>query len=111
MIFIAYNITLLITINNYINIQLSSILKYDTLTFYIKKYHYLIGRHSNCRHNKGYQFNLDRESVSQNWLADNQITIIDCIFDLEYYSYSHNLSPISFLKMHPYRNNYLICLP
>jgi hypothetical protein len=54
MIFIVYNITILITINNYINIQLSSILKYDTLTIYIKKYHYLIGQDSNCRHNKGY---------------------------------------------------------
>src|SRR6187551_2008765 len=86
MIFIAYDITILITINNYINIQLGSILKYDTLTLYIKKYHYLIGQDGNCRHNKCIQFNLDRESVSQNWLADNQFTIIDFICDLEYYS-------------------------
>ena len=86
---------------------MGSILKYDTLTLYIKKYHYLIGQDGNCRHNKGIQFNLDRESVSQNWLADNQFTIIDFICDLEYYSYSHNLSPVSFLKMHFYPNNYL----
>src|SRR4029078_5796551 len=37
MIFIAYNITILITINNYINIQLGSIWKYDPLTLYISK--------------------------------------------------------------------------
>lgn len=90
---------------------MGSILKYDTLTLYIKKYHYLIGQDGNCRHNKCIQFNLDLESVSQNWLADNQFTIIDFIFDLEYYSYSHNLSPVSFLNMHHYHNNYLGCLP